>query len=144
MASGEPLLEKLWKHKAEEEKGETLEEKGITLFYDLKEKAEKYPDLKSLTDEMERGIGDYADAVIRTSHERAKGSPREDIQSADQHRRSIHDALIATVNQLSRLYHKKGFDNSWRSGIIGIAREDLGAWAVAIARDVLGKKFDAK
>ena len=134
----EPLLKESWERKAVgETKGETPDEHGISLFFDLKEAAERSNDLRTLTDELERKIISYADAVSRYFSAK-QSTDREAIQRADEHRHVLHEDLIATLNQLSRLYHKLGKSNSWRKEI-GLDRDQVEAWALSVARNVKGK-----
>lgn len=136
--AGDPLLKENWEHAAEEQGAETRESRGVELYYTFFEKAQKYPELLPLVKDLERAIGTYADAVLRW-REAKMGTDVKMTEAADKHRKAIHDALIDSINPISRWYAKQKIDNNWRRDIIGLDREAAGEWALDIARDVLGK-----
>ncbi len=133
----EPLLMDLWKRKVEEDTGESQQDRDVALFYRFLEDAKSHDSLNIIISELKVAIGRYAQSVIKLSALKTGGLDREAIMSADRHRRLMHNNLIATVNQLSREYRKLGLDNNWRASIIGESREELGDWALVIAREVI-------
>lgn len=139
----DPFLKDLWKRKAEAEQGsESTEEKGWALYQEMQKKAEENPELQSLIGEMKDNILRYADSVARFSHISKSKDDIEMLHNADKHRKRMHDGLIATINQLSRLYQKLGLDILWRTDIIGVERERLGEWALSVARHIRDQKFE--
>lgn len=74
------------------------------------------------------------------THE-TKEMSRDDLVAADRHSHLAHEALIGTINALSRAYHAKHIDNKWRRDIIGLDRKAIGEWALEVARHVLGKEL---
>lgn len=135
--SEDHFLKDLWEHKVEEEKGETQEDKDLGLYLRFFEDAKHYPTLGPVLVELKDKIISYARSVGRFSQ--ATTFDKEELVSADRHRRLIHNSLIDTVNQLSRKYNELGIDNSWRNDILN--RRHLGEWALAIAKRVLGEQF---
>ncbi|KKT28417.1 MAG: hypothetical protein UW43_C0003G0021 [Candidatus Yanofskybacteria bacterium GW2011_GWA1_44_21] len=137
MTSEDPFLKELWKHKADEEKGETQEDKDLNLYFKFKTDAAKFHSLIPLIVELEKTVGKYAQSVARWSSVRQGKSEKEVMMAADQNRKLAHNILIDIVNQISREYKKLGLTNSWRSDIIGNTRAELGDWALTIARKAL-------
>jgi hypothetical protein len=141
---GEHFLKELWQHKAEEEHEPEFKEAEKEDSYDLYLRfladTERYPALATVVAELKDALGRYAGSVARMSHikHRKEGSiDKEDLQSADRHRRLMHNNLISVVNRLSRTYRELGIDNKWRSAIIGESREELGAWALEVSRKAI-------
>ena len=135
-------MQERWKEVAEREKGETHEEKAAGLYFDLKEKAEKDPALAGLFAEVEKWVKEYAFAVLKTQRDKTEHPSKEVIEAHEQHRRTVHNALISVLRQLSRNFQKKGLDNSWRHGV-GLDPEDrevLGQWALDVVRGVMDIK----
>ena len=130
------FLRDSWKRKMEEEKGETQEDKDIGLYLRFQEDAKKHPELTPIVLELEAAIGKYASSVVRYSAAKIS-TDMEEIESADQNRRLVHNSLIDVMNHLSREYRAVGIDNNWRGAIIGESREELGDWALTVARKVL-------
>lgn len=138
MALGrDPYLNNLWLDREREEKGEELpESRAIGTFLDIRIKAENHEDLEKRLLDLEKSAIYYAKTVERLKSARFEGWEKEDIQSADERRRSAHNAFIDSVNILSRNFAEKGIDNSWRR-MVGFSREEIGLWAFEIA-DFLG------
>ena len=132
----DPFLRYSWKRKVEEEKGQTQEDKDIGLYFRFQEDVLNHPELVPIFQELESAIGTYADSVVRYSAAK-KGTDLDAIKSTDNNRRLVHNSLIDVVNHLSREYKALGIDNNWRSAIIGESWEELGDWALTVARKVL-------
>lgn len=113
------------------------EDKDITLYYKFEADAHRHEALNEVVEELKSAIGKYAEAVTRLSSVRMDKLDKESIAASDRHRRLIHNSLIDTINRLSRTYKKLGLDNSWLSGIIGLSREEIGDWALTVARKEL-------
>lgn len=137
MTLEDPFLRDLWKHKAEEEKGETQEDRDLALYLQIKTDSKKYKSLIPFVSELDLAIGRYAEAVIRLSSVRQGKLEKEIIMDADRNRSLIHNALIDVINALSREYKKLGLTNNWRSDIMGNSRREIGDWALTVARSAL-------
>jgi len=135
--SEDHFLKDLWKHKAEEEKGETREDKDLGLYLRFFEDAKQYPILEPIVQELKDKIILYAHSVSRFSQ--AKTFDKELLVSADRHRRLVHNSLIDIINQLSRKYNALGIDNYWRNDILH--RRQLGEWALTVAKHILRERF---
>jgi murein endopeptidase len=134
------FLQESWNRKAEEERAESAEEPGVRLFHSFENIAREYPALTEAVAEVKKAIGNYANAVAAHSYTNAQKLSKAEIETANQHRYVVHERLIDTVNRLSRDYRKAGLDNKWRNAIIGDSREQLGEWALAIARQALNRQ----
>lgn len=110
------------------------EDKDLKLYYQFEADAHKHEVLNEVVEELRAAIGKYAEAVARLSSVRMGKLDKESIAASDRHRRLIHNSLIDTINRLSRTYKKLDLDNSWLSGIIGLSREEIGDWALTVAR----------
>jgi hypothetical protein len=138
---GDPFFKERWHEKAAHEHGEEAHDKRIELYFSLLERGEQDPTLKSLTHDLEQAIGTYAQRVVEANHALST-KDKMVIETTDSHRTLAHDVLIGAVNAVSRWYGKHKLDNQWRRDIIGLDRRELGAWALHVARYVLGKETE--
>ncbi|MCR4279677.1 MAG: hypothetical protein NUV78_03005 [Candidatus Zambryskibacteria bacterium] len=137
MMESHNFLGELWQRRAEEERGETQEDRDLNLYRRFEIDGQKYPSLTPIINELQSTIGKYAEAVTRLSLVKIGKLDKDTIVSADRHRHLIHNNLIDVVNHLSREYKNLKIDNDWRSAIIGESREEIGDWALTVARKEL-------
>lgn len=130
-------MRELWEHRSEEENGETQEDRDLSLYRRFEGDARRYEPINRVMEELRVSIGKYAEAVTRLSSVRMGKLDKDTIKASDSHRRLMHNSLIDTLNRLSREYKKLNLDNSWLSDIIGLSREEVGTWALTIARKEL-------
>jgi hypothetical protein len=104
--------------------GGGVDEDLSNLFKDIKEKVLMY------------NVAIARLKIVRLEKEKTSSDDvKAETQIADRARKTAHDALIDSLNILSRYCHKVGVDNSWRS-VIGLQREDVTTWARDIASEV--------
>lgn len=122
-----------WLEKAREEKGEEApESRARRTFLDIRIKVENDKNLEEKLLDLEKSAVYYAKTVVRLHRAKFEEWEKEDIQNADERRRSAHNAFIDSINILSRNFAEKGLDNSWRR-MVGFNREEMGLWAFEIA-----------
>lgn len=128
---GDPFLREYWEKKTQQEKtGETLEEKAWKIYQIIEEIAKKYPELMEFVKDIKSEILRYG-KIIEQRKQAIRSSNREEIETSDQEQRIVHNALIDSLNILSRQCQKRGVSNSWRQDI-GIERSQITAWAMRV------------
>ncbi len=138
------FLRELWEEKVRRERGEkSFEQKAIDLFLSIRAMVDKdpRPELVRQFKEVEKVILRYAETIARLSRVRLEYDAfeeRVEIERADQNRRIAHNRLISEIDILARWFGKAGFDNRWRDKI-GLSREEVGAWAFAVAPFLKGE-----
>ncbi|MFA6446159.1 MAG: DUF3232 domain-containing protein [Candidatus Paceibacterota bacterium] len=119
--------------------------RSVGIYADMTKKftGEGVPeDLFTLFKQVKEGILAYNVAVaklklVRLEKEKRVDAEemREETQIADRARKFAHDALIDSLNALSRMCYRTGVDNTWRS-MIGSQREDVTTWAQEVVDEV--------
>ncbi|MEW6407869.1 MAG: hypothetical protein AB1465_04220 [Patescibacteria group bacterium] len=128
---GEPFLRESWEEKTQREKtDQTLEEKAWKVFQTIEEIAENYPELAKFAEDIKSSILRYG-KIIERRKQAIRSSNREEIETSDQEQRIAHNALIDSLNILSRQCRNKEVSNLWRQDI-GIERDQITAWAMRV------------
>ena len=146
------FLSERWEEKSRTEQGlrsleDTQKERDIVLYERIqKEIAGSSEHLAGLLRAVERAAIRYRQSVNRFDHVRTRDANRADMQAeleeTDRNRRAAHEVLIDSINILSRAYKKAGLDNDWRREI-GVEREEVGRWGMAIA-NIIYRKFEER
>ncbi|MBF8280456.1 MAG: hypothetical protein HW383_229 [Candidatus Magasanikbacteria bacterium] len=150
----DPWLAESWGRLAQEEVGRKAEEEEkmeeeldrVLLYHKIKKEAAGHERLEKILASIEDAALEYAGTIDRGTLarlERDNGLGEktviDEIESADIRRRQAHNALIDDLNLLSRQFREASLDNRWRSDI-GMNRDDVGAFAVAVAKLLLRER----
>ena len=139
-----------WEEKSRAEQGlrspeDEQKERDVVLYEMIQKETSgsgKY--LAEFLRAVEHAAVRYRESVNRFDHIRARDANRADIrlelEETDRNRYAAHEVLIDSINILSREYKKAGLDNEWRREI-GLEREEVGRWGMAIA-NIIYRKFE--
>ena len=141
----------LWERKAESEKGHDIEEEiqeslatpedeyhryeetaEVGTYNLIERQASLDSNTKELFSQLTKGILDYYRTMSNLERVVLTDGTNDEISKSDQARRFAHDALIDTLNALSRYMGKEGLDNEWRS-VIGLERTQVTNWVKRVA-----------
>lgn len=121
----------------------TPEDDALDLYLDILAKAEGYPEIAELLEDVEDNALGYAQRILAIERAHITDEDKLGWQRLDEARRYSHDAFIDSLNILSRAFRKAHLDNSWRERI-GRSREAVGEWgylfAASISRQTLKEK----
>lgn len=126
-----------------------LTRSALEAYQKIKDGSRADPLLKELLGDVQRATARYLIVIadLNGLQSRQRGGDtvsRYEIQRADEARRSAHNALIDTINILSRAFAKKGLDNEWRK-VIGLsAREEVTHWAIRVGSTVAADLEETK
>lgn len=139
------FLGELWGDISEGEKGDKHEiDPVMEIYFEMKEKAERNPELSELLKDVENCVLRYAASVAALGASKIDYK-KEELGASDQNRRIAHDALIDALNILSRAFAKAGLDNRWRQ-MVGLDRKEVTEWGLKIAnylrQTTLGGNFE--
>lgn len=145
------FFSQLWGEKAESERGSETEDiegaEGVSsedelhkyektaevgIYKMLEEQSSFDGNTKELFKQLTKGILDYYRSMTVLERVVLDGGVNEEISKSDQARRFAHNALIDTLNALSRYFGSKGLDNEWRS-VIGLERTQVTNWVKKVA-----------
>lgn len=140
MIGENPFTHESWERKINnEQEGENPEDSDLKTFEAIKEGSMKSPELREMMADVENAILRYGESVIKFDRSRIDvgeaAMSRKDLENADVHRRTIHDALIDKLNVMSREFVRAKLDNSWRS-VVGSDRSQIGQWALRVAENL--------
>ena len=141
------FLNEAWKNKAIHEVGEDISEGLATPEMEL-ERYEKTPAVKiyelikeqtgqdevtrDLFKELRESVLHYYSSIVKLEKTVAMDYNKEAVEAADDARRYAHNALIDSLNIISRYVGKLGLDNGWRS-VIGLERTKVTDWVKDVA-----------
>jgi len=130
-----------WREKYEEEHPEIKKESRYPKFFDLEKMVKGNELLEKLLDELKESCLRYAKTRERLSgfikksyNTKLTRQEMEERVRADHERRIAHNALVDSLNILSRNCAKLGVDNSWREKFY--SKEAIGDWAVKIEKEI--------
>jgi len=115
------------------EKEEGYEADMLRLYFGIKEKAGDSPETEEFLLQVEEASLRYEHSIARIEKGGLEGWERDDIAAADERRRTIHNALMADIDILARIFESKGLDTSWKR-MIGLTRDEIGNWALIVAK----------
>ncbi len=128
---GDPFLRECWEGKTQREKtNQTFQEKAWKIYQTIEEIAQDYPDLRKFIQDIRSGILRYG-RIIKRRIKAIETFNRQEVEISDQEQRLAHNALIDSLNILSRQCLKGGISNSWRQSI-GLEREQITDWAMKV------------
>jgi len=147
----ENFFSQLWERKVKGEKGDEIDEdiqENLTSPEDDSAKYEETPEVKvykliqeqssfddntkELFGQLTRGVLDYYKTMSELERTVLTEGTNDEISKSDQARRFSHNALIDTLNAMSRYVGKNGLDNQWRS-VIGLERTQVTDWVKKVA-----------
>jgi len=141
------FFEDIWKQRAKDETGETFVEdlaspemefeqyertKEVELYKQIEKQAEYDENTRNLFEEINKGIRRYYQMIVKLEKARAVGEEKEAIEKADKDRHIAHEAVMGSLNALSRYVGKHKLDNEWRS-VIGLHRTQVTNWIKKVA-----------
>jgi hypothetical protein len=149
---GRHFLEELWEDKADTENplkkhhfhhegdivkntNTDVEEESaseyIDAYLDIKNISETDNNTRLLFTEIQKSLVNYIRSIDILSKSRLNEEDKVTMERNDHNRRYAHDALISSLNALSRYCAGHKIDNNWRR-VVGISREDVTIWAKAV------------
>ncbi len=114
---------------------------ALAAYQTMKDGCKTNPLLGELLLDTQNAIARYLISIAKLNELISRQKKGEEISKytvggADRSRRSAHDALIDSVNILSRAFAKFGLDNNWRN-VVGLqTREQVTRWAIQVGSSV--------
>lgn len=127
-------MAELWSNKAEEESGKSELDHSARLFLNIQSQSTQDPELRILFDALVSSIKRYENvkrsfiSAKTEEFEKADDIDKERIRNSDERRRIAHEALVSSLDALSRAFRKDGLNNEWRREI-GLDRDAVAEWA---------------
>lgn len=90
------------------------------------------PNAELLVKEVESSALNYLRSIDQLSYSLVAKEERGYQANLDIARKTAHDALISSLNALSRFCHREGIDNKWRR-VVGLERTEVTSWVKNIA-----------
>jgi hypothetical protein len=133
------ILGEAWGRKVSRERGEkSQKQKDVEIYQNLAIDATSRPELAEPFAAVSKDVERYVGSIDKHFYAKQAKNP-EALQSSDEHRRRMHEALISSINSLSRTYRKEGMGNEWRRDI-GEHRDRIRDWAVHVANFIEQKQ----